>query len=86
MHAALDLETALKKHFGYDTFRPRQREIVADVLAGRDVFALLPTGGGKPLAERCGVCRVGAGVCQVDLGDGDDRRGRVRICDRGVVR
>ena len=49
MHAALDLETALKKHFGYDTFRPRQREIVADVLAGRDVFALLPTGGGKSL-------------------------------------
>jgi ATP-dependent DNA helicase RecQ len=43
------LAAALKKHFGYDAFRPRQREIMEDVLAGRDVFALLPTGGGKSL-------------------------------------
>ncbi len=40
---------ALKHYFGFDTFRPLQAEIVADVLAGRDVFALLPTGGGKSL-------------------------------------
>ena len=40
---------ALKHHFGFDEFRPLQEEIVADVLAGRDVFALLPTGGGKSL-------------------------------------
>jgi ATP-dependent DNA helicase RecQ len=40
---------ALKHHFGFDHFRPLQAEIVADVLAGRDVFALLPTGGGKSL-------------------------------------
>ena len=41
--------SALKHHFGFDAFRPLQEEIVADVLAGRDVFALLPTGGGKSL-------------------------------------
>src|SRR5438094_9819247 len=39
----------LKKHFGYDAFRPLQQEIINDALAGRDVFALLPTGGGKSL-------------------------------------
>jgi ATP-dependent DNA helicase RecQ len=40
---------ALKRYFGFDAFRPLQEAIVADVLAGRDVFALLPTGGGKSL-------------------------------------
>src|SRR6476469_750497 len=45
----MDLNTALKKHFGYSAFRPLQREIVEDALAGRDVFALMPTGGGKSL-------------------------------------
>src|SRR5947207_5662881 len=44
---AMDLRGALKKHFGYDAFRPLQEEIVTDALAGRDVFALMPTGGGK---------------------------------------
>ncbi len=41
--------SALKKHFGYAAFRPLQEEIVRDALAGRDVFALMPTGGGKSL-------------------------------------
>src|SRR4030095_9452116 len=41
--------SALKKHFGYTAFRPLQEEIVKDALAGRDVFALMPTGGGKSL-------------------------------------
>src|SRR5215813_5472724 len=45
----MDLLGALKKHFGYDRFRPLQREIVQDALAGRDVFVLMPTGGGKSL-------------------------------------
>ncbi len=46
---AADLYATLKKTFGYDTFRPLQEEIIRDSLAGRDVFALLPTGGGKSL-------------------------------------
>ena len=44
-----DLELLLKRTFGYSSFRPLQREICDASLAGRDVFALLPTGGGKSL-------------------------------------
>src|SRR5438093_8664561 len=45
----VDLSATLKKHFGYDEFRPLQREIIQDALAGRDVFVLMPNGGGKSL-------------------------------------
>ena len=44
-----ELLHTLKTTFGYDAFRPLQREIIETSLAGRDVFALLPTGGGKSL-------------------------------------
>ncbi len=44
-----DLLTQLKTVFGYPAFRPLQEEIIRDSLAGKDVFALLPTGGGKSL-------------------------------------
>lgn len=44
-----DLLLTLKTTFGYGAFRPLQREIIETSLAGRDVFALLPTGGGKSL-------------------------------------
>lgn len=49
MQPAPDLLPLLKQSFGFDSFRPLQEEIVRDALAGRDVFALLPTGAGKSL-------------------------------------
>jgi ATP-dependent DNA helicase RecQ len=39
----------LNEIFGFQSFRPQQQEIVETVLAGRDAFVLMPTGGGKSL-------------------------------------
>ena len=39
----------LKQIFGFSSFRPLQEEIIRDALADKDVFAVLPTGGGKSL-------------------------------------
>lgn len=44
-----ELLSTLATTFGYTQFRPLQREIIEASLAGKDVFALLPTGGGKSL-------------------------------------
>ncbi|KZZ86448.1 RecQ family ATP-dependent DNA helicase [Bacillus sp. SJS] len=45
----LNLNAVLKKHFGFDAFREGQKEIIEDLVNGRDVIAMLPTGGGKSL-------------------------------------
>jgi ATP-dependent DNA helicase RecQ len=45
----METKQALKRFFGYDTFRPPQDEIVEAVLAGKDCLVLMPTGGGKSI-------------------------------------
>ncbi|MFN2332948.1 MAG: ATP-dependent DNA helicase RecQ [Wenzhouxiangellaceae bacterium] len=44
-----DPKALLRQHFGFDTFKPGQREVVAHLLAGRSAAAVFPTGGGKSL-------------------------------------
>src|SRR5687767_7626755 len=44
-----DLRDQLQNLFGLDDFRPAQREVIEDVLAGRDVLCVMPTGAGKSL-------------------------------------
>ncbi|MAS44882.1 MAG: DNA helicase RecQ [Rhodobacteraceae bacterium] len=44
-----DLTPLLRSVFGFDAFRPGQEEIVSAIEAGRDVLAIMPTGGGKSL-------------------------------------
>ena len=53
----------LARIFGFDAFRPGQAEIVEAVTAGRDVLAIMPTGGGKSLCFQLpALCREGLTV------------------------
>jgi len=49
MREAMDKLTVLREYFGYTDFRPGQERLIDAVLSGRDVFGIMPTGGGKSL-------------------------------------
>ena len=57
------LRDILQRVFGYSAFRPHQREIIADLVDGRDAFVLMPTGGGKSLCYQIpALLRPGVGI------------------------
>ena len=45
----MEKQALLRHYFGYGEFRPGQEELVDGILAGRDVFGIMPTGGGKSI-------------------------------------
>ncbi|WP_298479860.1 RecQ family ATP-dependent DNA helicase [uncultured Maribacter sp.] len=60
----IDPKELLEKHWGYSTFRGSQEKIITAVLNGRDVLALLPTGGGKSLCFQLPALAL-EGICIV---------------------
>ena len=65
MSTAMDrLHLILQRYFGHTAFNPYQREIIQDLLAGRDVLAVLATGGGKSLCYQVPAL-IGDGVTLV---------------------
>lgn len=64
----MDLQQALRQHFGHESFRGRQEEIVRRTLAGQHSLVIMPTGGGKSLCYQ-----VPAMVYEADDGQGDGR-------------
>lgn len=49
MKLEIDLHTKLKEYFGFDNFKGNQEAIIRNILAGKNTFVLMPTGGGKSL-------------------------------------
>ena len=61
-------QETLKEYWGYDSFRPKQEEIVSAALEGRDVLAILPTGGGKSVCFQVpGMMKEGIAIVVTPL-------------------
>jgi ATP-dependent DNA helicase RecQ len=58
-----DIHQILEKYWGFNSFRPLQEDIIAEVLEGKDTLALLPTGGGKSICFQVPIlAQAGVGI------------------------
>jgi ATP-dependent DNA helicase RecQ len=64
VHLMSSIQSILKQYWGYDSFRPLQEKIINAVLGGKDVLALLPTGGGKSVCFQVPAMKM-EGLCLV---------------------
>ena len=65
MTTTLSLTDALKRHFGFDTFKGNQEQIMTNLMEGRDTFVLMPTGGGKSICYQVPALLADTGVAIV---------------------
>ncbi len=59
-----DIHKILKEHWGYDSFRPLQEDIIQNAITGNNTLVLLPTGGGKSLCFQVPTLAM-EGICIV---------------------
>ena len=89
----MQAQDLLKEHWGFDDFRPIQWPVIEAACAGRDVLAVLPTGGGKSICYqvpgllRGGVCLVVSPLVALmqDQVDGLKSRGLAAAALAGVI-
>ncbi|MFH1001386.1 MAG: ATP-dependent DNA helicase RecQ [Bacteroidota bacterium] len=60
----MEIKQLLIQYWGYSNFRPKQEEIIRNVLEGKDTLALLPTGGGKSICYQIPALKMD-GICLV---------------------